>query len=214
MDNYAIKSVTFGGFDKQDVIQYIERAAEAQKALEEENASLKEQLADLEGKCGALGAQVETLAAEHTRLQDALAEETALRQELEQLKPLREEKLERLLRRLLERETQLPVALPVGRGAVYLSRREILYAESMAYKLKIHRAGAEPLEVRWKLDELEALLRDPRFLRCHQSYLVNLDHVARAERDFLLQDGTWIPIRVRSRRQILDAYHRYFLSKF
>ena len=91
MDNYAIKSVTFGGFDKQDVIQYIERAAEAQKALEEENASLKEQLADLEGKCGALGAQVETLTAEHTRLQDALAEETALRQELEQLKPLREE---------------------------------------------------------------------------------------------------------------------------
>ena len=90
MDNYAIKSVTFGGFDKQDVIQYIERAAEAQKALEEENASLKEQLADLEGKCGALGAQVETLTAEHTRLQDALAEETALRQELEQLKPLRE----------------------------------------------------------------------------------------------------------------------------
>ena len=130
------------------------------------------------------------------------------------LKPLREEKLAWLLRRLLERETQLPVALPVGRGSVYLSRREILYAESMAYKLKIHRAGAEPLEVRWKLDELEALLRDPRFLRCHQSYLVNLDHVARAERDFLLKDGTWIPIRVRSRRQILDAYHRYFLSKF
>ena len=32
MDNYAIKSVTFGGFDKQDVIQYIERAADLEQA--------------------------------------------------------------------------------------------------------------------------------------------------------------------------------------
>lgn len=130
------------------------------------------------------------------------------------LKPLREDKLERLLRRLLEREGQPPVALPVGRGTVYLSRREILYAESVAYKLRIYRTGGEPLEVRWKLDALEASLRDPRFLRCHQSYLINMDHVARAERDFLLQDGTRVPIRVRSHRQILDSYHRYFLSKF
>lgn len=130
------------------------------------------------------------------------------------LKPLREEKLERLLRRLLEREGRPPVALPVGRSTVHLSRREILYAESMAYKLKIYRTGGEVLEVRWKLDDLEAVLRDPRFLRCHQSYLINMDQVARVERDFLLQDGSRVPIRVRSRRQILDAYHRYFLSKF
>ena len=27
MDNYSIKSVTFGGFDKQDVIRYIEETA-------------------------------------------------------------------------------------------------------------------------------------------------------------------------------------------
>lgn len=130
------------------------------------------------------------------------------------LKPLKEEKLERLLRRLLEREGQPPVALPVGRSTVHLSRREILYAESMAYKLKIYRTGGEVLEVRWKLDDLEDVLRDPRFLRCHQSYLINMDQVARVERDFLLQDGSRVPIRVRSRRQILDAYHRYFLSKF
>lgn len=64
------------------------------------------------------------------------------------------------------------------------------------------------------LMDLEDVLRDPRFLRCHQSYLINMDQVARVERDFLLQDGSRVPIRVRSRRQILDAYHRYFLSKF
>ena len=36
MDNYPIKSVTFGGFDKQDVIQYIEQMSAAQKTLQEE----------------------------------------------------------------------------------------------------------------------------------------------------------------------------------
>ena len=91
MDNYAIKSVTFGGFDKQDVIKYIEQAAEAQKALQEENDSLREQVAALTEKSDALAAQLESLTAEHTRLQDELARETAARQDLERLKPLEKE---------------------------------------------------------------------------------------------------------------------------
>ena len=91
MDNYAIKSVTFGGFDKQDVIKYIEQAAEAQKALQEENERLREQAATLTEKSDALSAQLESLTAEHTRLQDELARETAVRQDLERLKPLEEE---------------------------------------------------------------------------------------------------------------------------
>lgn len=91
MDNYAIKSVTFGGFDKQDVIKYIEQAAEAQKVLQEENESLREQVAALTEKSDALAAQLESLTAEHTRLQDELTRETAARQDLERLKPLEEE---------------------------------------------------------------------------------------------------------------------------
>ena len=45
MENYPIKSVAFGGFDKQDVVRYIEQSAEAaasaQKALEAENDVLE-----------------------------------------------------------------------------------------------------------------------------------------------------------------------------
>ena len=45
MDHYSIKSVTFGGFDKQDVIRYIEQTAEAasaaQKELQVQNDSLR-----------------------------------------------------------------------------------------------------------------------------------------------------------------------------
>lgn len=97
MEQYAIKSVTFGGFDKQDVIRYIEQAAEtasaAQKELQDQNDALRTEnealLAKLEALTAELDSQkseLEGLAAAHTHLEEALAREAAQRQELEALK--------------------------------------------------------------------------------------------------------------------------------
>lgn len=95
MDNYSIKSVTFGGFDKQDVIHYIERtaqeAADAQKKLQEENSGLQEKLAAAEQEAAAMRAQVEELSAQRDALQAELQKETAARQALEPFKPLEAE---------------------------------------------------------------------------------------------------------------------------
>ena len=85
MENYAIKSVTFGGFDKQDVIKYIERTAQEQKTLQEENEALRMRETELAEKAESLSAQLERLTAEHTACQEALERETARRQELERL---------------------------------------------------------------------------------------------------------------------------------
>ena len=45
MDHYTFKSVAFGGFDKQDVIHYIEQAAREsaanQEKLQHENDALR-----------------------------------------------------------------------------------------------------------------------------------------------------------------------------
>jgi DNA repair exonuclease SbcCD ATPase subunit len=102
MENYPIKSVTFGGFDKQDVIRYIEQtaneAAAAQKALQAENDALRQQtadqaqeLSDLREQTETLTAQLETLKAQCDRLTAALADACARQKELEALKPLEEE---------------------------------------------------------------------------------------------------------------------------
>lgn len=56
MENYAIKSVTFGGFDKQDVIKYIERTAQEQKTLQEENEALRMRETELAEKAESLSA--------------------------------------------------------------------------------------------------------------------------------------------------------------
>lgn len=95
MDNYSIKSVAFGGFDKQDVIHYIERtaqeAADVQKKLQGENDGLQERLTAAEQELAALRTQVEALSAQRDALQAELARETAARQALEPLKPLEAE---------------------------------------------------------------------------------------------------------------------------
>ena len=95
MENYPIKSVTFGGFDKQDVIRYIEQAAQqaaaAQQTLQTENEDLRKQAADLSAELSALRAQISSLSAERDQLQETLSQESASRQQLETLKPLEDE---------------------------------------------------------------------------------------------------------------------------
>ena len=95
MENYPIKSVTFGGFDKQDVINYIEQAAQkavdAQNELQAENESLREQTESLRKTAEELRTALETLNADKQRLEAELAREASARQELERLKDLEPE---------------------------------------------------------------------------------------------------------------------------
>ena len=102
MDNYSIKSVTFGGFDKQDVIRYIEQAAEQaatvqrelqskNDALQSENSTLHAKVSSLNEELASLRTQLDTLSSDYTRLQESLSLESAQRQELESLKPLEAE---------------------------------------------------------------------------------------------------------------------------
>ena len=66
MEQYPIKSVTFGGFDKQDVVRYLEQASEkaaaVQRELEAENETLRKEAADRAEELDQLRAQVEELA--------------------------------------------------------------------------------------------------------------------------------------------------------
>ena len=102
MDNYSIKTVTFGGFDKQDVIRYIEQAAEqaatVKKELEAQNeallaekSALETQVISMTEEISSLRAQLEAMTSSRSRLQEALSRESAQRQELEALKPLEAE---------------------------------------------------------------------------------------------------------------------------
>ena len=102
MDNYSIKSVTFGGFDKQDVIRYIEETAKAAAATEKElqekleqligeNNERRSRLDHTEKELASLQTRFQDLTLEYTQVKDDAAREAAARMELEPLKTLQEE---------------------------------------------------------------------------------------------------------------------------
>lgn len=92
MENYPIKSVTFGGFDKQDVIRYIEQTAKnneaAQKELLEEAERFRAQIQELTAANTALRAENDALLAEKETLEAALAAAAARNQEMAPLQGL------------------------------------------------------------------------------------------------------------------------------
>lgn len=62
---------------------------------------------------------------------------------------------------------------------------------------------------------LEAELPTPPFIRCHQSYLVNLEHVLSLERyTIILSDHSEIPVSKKNFTQIRESYDRFMLSQF
>ncbi len=85
---------------------------------------------------------------------------------------------------------------------------DIMYVESNNSKCFIHRRTQQHV-VYERLDEIEERLRDDRFLRCHQSYLVNMDYVSCADDQFRLINGEAVGIRRRDHKQLRDRYLAY-----
>lgn len=130
------------------------------------------------------------------------------------LLPLAADKIEAVLKRLLtpRQLCRLMVSRPGRRQ--YCEYSEIMFLESSDKITRIHLANGECLVHRTRLSLLEKSIGDSRFLRCHQSYLVNMDFIKRVEQDFILADGSIVPIRVRSHRQIVNAYDLYVTSTY
>ncbi len=95
---------------------------------------------------------------------------------------------------------------------IHIPLQEILYIESRNNKCVLHRKNGGECTVYKKLNEIEAELSAPHFLRCHQSYLVNMDYIKSADKEFEMVSGDIIAIRQRDLKTIHNAYLDY-LSK-
>lgn len=89
MENYSFKTAAFGGFDKQDVVRYLEQTAEKsaalQRELEQENDRLRRQNEDLTAQVEALQKQLEDLAAQRDQLQSHAEKESAAQESLRRM---------------------------------------------------------------------------------------------------------------------------------
>lgn len=113
------------------------------------------------------------------------------------IKPVKPEKLlfalEKATRELEESTAESVTLLDRTRGSVRIPLRQLEYAESKGRMVYIQ-AGDQRVECPLRLDELQLQLPS-QFVRCHQSYLVNLAFVQKLEKGKLyLLNGAAIPV--------------------
>lgn len=129
------------------------------------------------------------------------------------LKPYDTNKLTLLLDEVLQRSVQKRIAVKVKKQHRYLEINDIMYVESDKHVLNIHLKDSRVIQTTEKLSELKKTINSKRFIRCHQSYLVNMDYIKDAKADFILSNDIRIPIRVRGRKEIIERYHKYYSSE-
>ncbi len=109
-------------------------------------------------------------------------------------------------------EAKLDVKIKTGNQSVRL--KEICYIDCLKRTAIIHFKKFN-LPIGNKYKEIQTLLlRDSRFLECYRNIILNMDYITSfLENDILLQTNETIPISRRKKKQVLDTYMKYVLSK-
>lgn len=115
-------------------------------------------------------------------------------------------------KRMQEEQIQLTLHDSVGRDKYVLPLRAVEYIESNLKKLNYHLTNGIVLESYDTLNRIaQQIMPEGSFLRCHQSYIVNLlfseldEHLC----VFTMRDGARIPIRKKQYSQIKQKYYNY-----
>lgn len=129
------------------------------------------------------------------------------------IKPLSRPKLFGALDRAAEKFSSDVYRFKHRSDIITLALNDIMYIESRNSKCIIHCRDNKRHTVYTKLSEIEKELDDCRFLRCHQSYLVNMNHIIKADNCFELTNGEKILIRQRSLKENKKIFYDYIGEK-
>jgi len=131
------------------------------------------------------------------------------------LKPLNREKLNRILDQALtdiagERRQQISISY---KGTTYrIFCRDILYVESRDKIICFYMADKKALQCYGKLDEILKQLPEESFIRCHQSFIVNIFHISEMSDNHFRIDPTVISISKKYYKVAKDKYFAYLFT--
>lgn len=100
------------------------------------------------------------------------------------------------------------ISILANREIVRIRIRDIIFAETLDKKVIIH-TGEGDFSSYISMDSLEKHLRisHREFLRCHRSFIVNLNYVDSLKgNDFLMKNGKTVFIKKHARQAIIDKY--------
>lgn len=91
---------------------------------------------------------------------------------------------------------------------------DIVFIESNDKVLLIHLKNYEVIKTYGKLANMEQQLNEEKFLRCHQSFIVNLDHVMGIDEcDFKTVIKQMVPIRKKDLYKYREIYQHRLMTK-
>lgn len=128
------------------------------------------------------------------------------------VKPVDMDRLAALLNQILWGGVELRKRIEIkwGRQYRYPYVSDIMYIEGTAHKSVLYLTDGSEIQTIAKISTLKEKIDDPHFLQCHQSYLVNMNHIADIQQDIILSNGQTIPISVRRRTSTIETYHQFF----
>ncbi len=102
------------------------------------------------------------------------------------------------------------ISILIGGKLEYIPTDTILYFEHQNHKVLIHTLWETLYTSQTvKISSIETKLPCPPFLRCHHSFIVNLKHVAKLDKDlrvFIMANGGTVHIRRQDIKQATKAY--------
>ena len=130
--------------------------------------------------------------------------------------PIREQSVTHFLdhfEKTMFREKECYLKLVGKKGIQSIAFSDIFYVMSDKRKIIVYQPHGIQSEAYRKLDELETKL-DTRFVRCHQSYLVNIDYIHGITNEgFTLIDEVFVPISQKRYWAAKKQYVQYIKSR-
>ncbi len=130
-------------------------------------------------------------------------------------KPFNRERLYAVMDRALgeiRKESGYKISIQY-KGAVHnIDCRDILYIESQNKLLLFHFADGNTLQCYGKLEEILNELPGQFFIRCHQSFLINLSHVTEMKENYIRVGQVMISISRKYGKNVKEQYYAYLFS--
>lgn len=126
------------------------------------------------------------------------------------LKPVKQEKINNIISKCLKTiSPNSTLYFHIGNSVGRCDHSDIVYIESNNHNIIIHCKNKKAIEFRERLSSIENNLNDARFLRCHQSYLVNMDHIIHSSDTFQMDNGDIVLIKLRDKKNITEKYYNW-----
>src|ERR1700741_578143 len=128
----------------------------------------------------------------------------------------KEERTEALMHNLSKagKPSEMRLCLPTLKGFIVLKLEDIIYCEAERSYTIFHLEGKKVVTVSRPLLEYEHLLQDTSFLRIHNSFLINMQHVKEYQKGegglVILSDGTEIEVSRRKKDMFLEKVKEVF----